>query len=47
MTERKNVKFTVEAYELLKEHKHKHETWNHFVHRVFGDQEDEKMVDST
>jgi len=34
MTERKNVKFTVEAYELLKEHKHKHETWNHFAHRV-------------
>jgi len=34
MTERKNVKFTVEAYELLKEHKRKHETWNHFAHRV-------------
>jgi hypothetical protein len=34
MTERKNVKFDKESYELLKEHKHKHENWNHFAHRV-------------
>ncbi len=34
MTERKNIKFDTESYQLLKEHKHKHETWNHFAHRI-------------
>lgn len=40
MTDRKNVKFTEESYQLLKDAKHKHETWDHFVHRVFGEQDE-------
>jgi len=39
MTERKNLKITVETYERMKDEKKQYETWDGMLNRVLDDSE--------